>query len=97
MGNILTSLLEEYQPLFLKISPNIDEGKQVFYLKVAQTNGIVATIVSEECSGSPYGLILHTDHALEIEAKNLVSMIPEAPSTSRKVEKKGSLWSRIFK
>lgn len=97
MGSILTSLLEEYQPLFLKISPNIDEGKQVFYLKVAQTNGIVATIVSEECSGSPYGLILHTDHDLEIEAKNLVSMIPEAPSTSRKVEKKGSLWSRIFK
>ena len=89
--------------LMIADSITVGELAETLNLPVAQLvgelfkNGIVATIVSEECSGSPYGLILHTDHALEIEAKDLVSMIPEAPSSSRKVEKKGSLWSRIFK
>ena len=41
------------EPLFVKISPNIEFDKQVFYLKEAKETDSQATIVSDEHTSSP--------------------------------------------
>ena len=45
----------------MKISPTIEFDKQVFYLKEAKETDSQATIVSEEHTSSPFGLIIHSN------------------------------------
>ena len=58
--SILENLQEKAEPLFVKISPKIEFDKQVFYLKEAKETNSQATIVSEEHTSSPFGLIVHS-------------------------------------
>ena len=58
--SILENFQEKAEPLFVKISPNIEFDKQVFYLKEAKETDSQATIVSEEHTSSPFGLIIHS-------------------------------------
>ena len=45
----------------MKISPTIEFDKQVFYLKEAKETDSQATIVSDEHTSSPFGLIIHSN------------------------------------
>ena len=53
----------------MKISPTIEFDKQVFYLKEAKETDSQATIVSEEHTSSPFGLIIHTNAPVQVEEK----------------------------
>lgn len=92
---ILKKVAQDYQPLFLKISPNVDTKAQIAYLKLAQDLPCCGTIVSADCQHSPYGVILHTDHPVEIVDKSLAPFLEKkvAPQTSCKP----SFWSQLFK
>ncbi|MFC3928463.1 YueI family protein [Streptococcus caprae] len=82
--------------LSLKISPALSMAKQMAYLKLAQEVHIDATIVDETSANSPYGLVLHTDHAIDKE--NIDFIIPEetATSTKKEPEEKKSFWKKLF-
>ena len=85
---------EEYKPIFLKLSPSLSDTSQLFYLKMAQQVGINATIVSADCTHSPFGLLLHTDHAINREDTQFQSDLNESSATKK--EGKTSFWKKLF-
>ena len=68
---ILETFKKETEPLFVKISPQVEFDKQVFYLKHAKDADCQATIVSEDHNSSPFGLIIHSDAPVQINEKDL--------------------------
>ena len=72
---VLKSLSEQANPLFVKISPNVDSSVQLSYLKQAKEFGCQATIVSEEHNSSPFGLVIHTDAPVNTTDKELLFRI----------------------
>ena len=55
----------------MKISPNIEFDKQVFYLKQAKESNCQATIVSDDHITSPFGLVIHTNKPVQVDEKTL--------------------------
>ena len=68
---ILESLKKETEPLFVKISPQVEFDKQVFYLKHAKDDNCQATIVSEDHNSSPFGMVIHSDSPVQTSEKDL--------------------------
>ena len=94
--SILEKLQEKAEPLFVKISPNIEFDKQVFYLKEAKETDSQATIVSEEHTSSPFGLIIHTNSPIQVEEKNLRLAFPKLWEVKEEEPSKASLWKKWF-
>ena len=69
--NILESLKKETKPLFVKISPQVEFEKQVYYLKQSKDADCQATIVSEDHNSSPFGLVIHSDIPVQTSEKDL--------------------------
>ena len=95
---ILTDSSDHFQPVFVKISPSLDESYQLQYLKMTKEQGIVASIVSDDCKNSPFGLIIHTDHPsgidptdIRLQYSQLFEEENQAPTS-----KKTSFWKRLF-
>ena len=92
---ILETLKKETEPLFVKISPQVEFDKQVFYLKHAKDDNCQATIVSEDHNSSPFGLVIHSDVPVQTSEKDLRKAFsdlwqekePKAPT---------SLWKKWF-
>ena len=72
---ILEDLKKEAEPLFVKISPQIQFDKQVFYLKQAKDTNCQATIVSEDHNSSPFGMVIHSDAPVDRKEKDLKKAI----------------------
>ena len=70
----------------MKISPNIEFDKQVFYLKQAKESNCQATIVSDDHITSPFGLVIHTNEPVQVDEKDL-----RLAFSNLWEEKKGSL------
>ena len=68
---IIETFRKETQPLFVKISPQVEFDKQVFYLKQSKDADCQATIVSEDHNSSPFGLIIHSDAPVRTSEKDL--------------------------
>ena len=68
---IIETLKKETQPLFVKISPQVEFDKQVFYLKQSKDADCQATIVSEDHNSSPFGLVIHSDAPVQTSEKDL--------------------------
>ena len=95
---ILTDSSDHFQPVFVKISPSLDESYQLQYLKMTKEQGIVASIVSDDCKNSPFGLIIHTDHPSGIDPTDMklqYSQLFEEENESP-TSKKTSFWKRLF-
>ena len=95
---ILQKIILVYQPVTVKISPEITSQYQIFYLKIAKDLGCKATIVSSNYKNSPFGLVIHSDHPVEIAEKEIASQFSEFSQTdsTKKAEKKPSFWKRLF-
>ena len=95
---ILGKLEANYQPLFVKLSPNLSENAQLFYLKIASQAGLTATIVSNDCQNSPFGLIIHTDRPVDVTNKDVFAQYPELLSATPPQTKpqKQSFWKKLF-
>ena len=70
-SNILDCLKKETEPLFVKISPQVEFEKQVYYLKQSKDADCQATIVSEDHNSSPFGLVIHSDIPVQTSEKDL--------------------------
>ena len=92
------SILENFQeqPLFLKINPKIEFDKQVFYLKQAKEADWQATIVSDDLTSSPFGLIFHTDHVSQINEKDIKIAFSNLWEGKKEESAKKSIWKKWF-
>ena len=68
---IIETFKKETQPLFVKISPQVEFDKQVFYLKQSKDADCQTTIVSEDHNSSPFGLVIHSDAPVQTSEKDL--------------------------
>ena len=68
---IIETFKKETQTLFVKISPQVEFDKQVFYLKQSKDADCQATIVSEDHNSSPFGLVIHSDAPIQTSEKDL--------------------------
>ena len=93
---ILETFKKETEPLFVKISPQVEFDKQVFYLKHAKDDNCQATIVSEDHNSSPFGLVIHRDVPVQTSEKDLRKAFSDL--WQEKVMKKTttSLWKKWF-
>ena len=71
-----TDISDRFHPVLVKISPALDESSQLQYLKKTKDLGLVASIVSDDCRHSPFGLIIHTDHPSGISPTDMSLQYP---------------------
>ena len=92
---ILECLKKETEPLFVKISPQVEFEKQVYYLKNAKDSDCQATIVSEEHNSSPFGLVIHSDVPVQTSEKDLRKAFSDLWQ-EKETKAPTSLWKKWF-
>ena len=92
---ILETLKKETELLFVKISPQVEFDKQVFYLKHAKDDNCQATIVSEEHNSSPFGLVIHSDVPVQTSEKDLRKAFSDLWQ-EKETKAPTSLWKKWF-
>ena len=93
---ILENFQEKTEVLFVKISPNIEFDKQVFYLKEAKKTNSQATIVSEDHASSPLGLVIHSNEPVQVDEKDLRLAFPSFWEVKQDEPVKKSIWKKWF-
>ena len=91
---ILENFQEKTEVLFVKISPNIEFDKQVFYLKQAKESNCQATIVSDDHITSPFGLVIHTNEPVQVDEKNLRLAFSNLWEEKKAEPPKKSIWKK---
>ena len=94
--SILEGFQEKVEELFVKISPNIEFDKQVFYLKQAKESNCQATIVSDVHITSPYGLVIHTNKPVQVDEKDLRLAFSDLWEEKKAEAPKKSIWKKWF-
>lgn len=92
---ILETLKKETEPLFVKISPQVEFEKQVYYLKNAKDSDCQATIVSEDHNSSPFGLVIHSDVPVQTSEKDLRKAFSDLWQ-EKETNAPTSLWKKWF-
>ena len=92
---ILECLKKEADPLFVKISPQVEFEKQVYYLKNAKDSNCQATIVSEDHNSSPFGLVIHSDIPVQTSEKDLRKAF-SGLWQEKETKTPTSLWTKWF-
>ncbi|HEM4425120.1 TPA: DUF1694 domain-containing protein [Streptococcus suis] len=94
---ICQKLTNSYIPLFLKLSPSLADKQQISLMKVAQGRGITTSIIDEKIGQSPYALVFHTDHAVDLEKVDLEAVFPNlVKKEEKKEDRKPSFWKKLF-
>ena len=92
---IIETFRKETQPLFVKISPQVEFDKQVFYLKQSKDADCQATIVSEDHNSSPFGLVIHSDAPEKKSKKDLKKAFSDLWQ-EKETKAPTSLWKKWF-
>lgn len=92
---ILECLKKEADPLFVKISPQVEFEKQVYYLKNAKASDCQATIVSEDHNSSPFGLVIHSYIPVQASEKDLRKAFSDLWQENE-TKAPTSLWKKWF-
>ncbi len=92
---IIETFKKETEPLFVKISPQVEFEKQVYYLKQAKDADCQATIVSEDHNSSPFGLVIHSDVPVQTSEKDLRKAFSELWQ-EKETKAPTSLWKKWF-
>ena len=93
---IIETFRKETQPLFVKISPQVEFDKQVFYLKQSKDADCQATIVSEDHNSSPFGLVIHSDALVQTSEKDLRKAFSDLWQEKEMKKAPTSLWKKWF-
>ena len=93
---ILENFQEKTETIFVKISPNIEFDKQVFYLKQAKESNCQATIVSDDHITSPFGLVIHTNEPVQVDEKDLRLAFSSLWEEKKAEPPKKSIWKKWF-
>ena len=94
--SILEGFQEKVEALFVKISPNIEFDKQVFYLRQAKESNCQATIVSDDHITSPFGLVIHTNEPVQVDEKDLRLAFSSLWEEKKAEPPKKSIWKKWF-
>ena len=94
--SILENLQERVAHLFGRFSPTFNFDKKVFYLKEAKETDSQATIVSEEHTTSPFGLVIHSNAPVQVEEKNLRLAFAKLWEGKKEEPAKTSIWKKWF-
>ena len=92
---IIETFRKETQPLFVKISPQVEFDKQVFYLKQSKDADCQATIVSEDHNSSPFGMVIHSDSPVQTQEKDLRKAFSDLWQ-EKETKAPTSLWKKWF-
>ena len=92
---ILETFKKETELLFVKISPQVEFDKQVFYLKHAKDDNCQATIVSEDHNSSPFGMVIHSDSPVQTQEKDLRQAFSDLWQ-EKETKAPTSLWKKWF-
>ena len=92
---ILETFKKETEPLFVKISPQVEFDRQVYYLKNAKDSDCQATIVSEDHNSSPFGLVIHSDVPVQTSEKDLRKAFSDLWQ-EKETKVPTSLWKKWF-
>ena len=92
---ILETFKKETEPLFVKISPQVEFDKQVYYLKNAKDSDCQATIVSEDHNSSPFGVVIHSDVPVQTSEKDLRKAFSDLWQ-EKETKAPTSLWKKWF-
>ena len=92
---ILKDLLAVYPNLSLKLSPKLADQTQFTYIKTAQA---LNTIVDEAKAHSPYGLIVHSNQAENLDKVLFSELYPDilAPSETEPILEKKGFFAKLF-
>ncbi|MGT2865751.1 DUF1694 domain-containing protein [Streptococcus fryi] len=100
LPSILLNLEVKYKNLNLKINSELASNKQILLLQRAQELHIPAMVVNDNSSHSPFGIVVHTNNAENVEATDVKHLFPEqwqtvSLKTPDQEEKKG-FWQKLF-
>ena len=90
----IVRVVEIPKSLFVKISPNIEFDKQLFYLKQAKESNCQATIVSDDHITSPFGLVIHTNEPVQVDEKDLRLAFSNLWEEKKTETPKKSIWKK---
>lgn len=95
---VLQDLKTKYDSLSLKISPKLSLTNQMLYMKKTQEAGLIATIVAEDKSDSPFGLLVHTDKAENIDNPDIKALYPQLFTNGKETGQphKKTFWQKWF-
>lgn len=96
--SILADQKDKYDSITVKVSSKLPLAVQMSYMKAAQKLYITATIIDESKSNSPFGIIVHTDHAENLAKTDVKQLYPqyfENELLQTSTEKK-SFWKKLF-
>ena len=93
---ILSDLKAAYGKCYLKISPKLSLDTQMNYMKKAQKAELSATIVDEDNCQSPFGLLVHTDKAENLETTDIRTLYPQLLRQSSKETSPKPFWRKWF-
>ncbi len=94
---VVLSIPLEDDTLSVKISPKLSVSNQVFYMKIAQELGNQATIVDEKNAQSPYGIIVHSNQAENVDTPLLSEQFPTQQKETKEAPAKKGFLSKLFK
>lgn len=95
IGQSLQVWADDYGPVSFKISTKLPQDSQMAYMKLAQESGLAFTLVQETAT-SPYGLVLHSDRALNLEEISPAGywQTNEATETTKEASPKLPFWRK---
>ena len=94
---MLSSIMKNCQPVIVKISPEVESSNQIFYLKISKDLSCEATIVSGDYQTSPFGLIIHSDHLVQVDDKDMFQQFASLfQPTEKPTKEKQSIWKKWF-
>lgn len=92
---IIDTFKNDSEPLFIKISPQLEMEQQLFYLKKSKEVDCQATIVSEDHNSSPFGLVIHSDAPVQTSEKDLRKAFSDLWQ-EKDTKAPTSLWKKWF-
>ncbi|MGT2833666.1 DUF1694 domain-containing protein [Streptococcus halotolerans] len=90
--------IKDKKSVKVKISSQISEENQMIFLKTAKEKNLSATIIEEKITTSPFGVVIYTDHAVDRQETNLLTLFDSSVTAknSKDSKVKKSIFKRIF-
>lgn len=98
LPKILEHLQANYPTMTVKINGRLDLDRQLFALETAQKLGLSTSVLDDQTSQSPYGLVIHTDKAENcpvIAVEQALSDLWQTKIEPPANQKKG-FWQKLF-
>ena len=85
------------QPIFVKICGDLPDDLTGYYLKLAVDHHFEGQILTEPASDR-YGIVIHTDHAINLDKIELLDVFPDLLSSDAPAQptKKKRFFSKLF-